>query len=523
MVPAGPLFREDSFFVLATGTGGVVWAGTLSDGLWSYKSGNKKLYTTASGLSSGQIRSLYADPSGTLWIGTQDGGLNAFRAGKFHQYRARDGLLSDDINAITDDGDSLWLSTPRGICRISRKQLADFDGRRTRRLSPLNYGADDGMRSVHTNDGQRFRNGELWFATSRGIAIYGRRADRVTSLPPLIHILDLSTDRRSLGVNHPRLPPGSGRVQIRYTGIYLRAPDRIRYSYMLDGSDSAWANADQSRSVNYDNLRHGDYRFRVKAELPSGMFSESALDFTIEPHYYETSWFRLFGILLLASTVFAGYKLRERQVRARFALVLEERARLAREVHDTIAQGYVGIASQLDVVEMTMPPGASSARVALDFARRMVRHSLTEARRSLMDLRADASETYNLAAALQSGADRWTANSGAQIDVRITGDDSTLPEEVAHHVFRVAQEAIVNAVKHAAADRIDVELKIKPQELCLRIADDGSGFEPEEAFTSRRGNFGLIGMRERAERIKGHLYLDSHPGKGTRLEVTVPL
>ncbi len=523
VIPAGPLFRDDSFYVLAIASDGAIWAGTLSNGLWRYKNGEKQLYTAATGLSSGQIRSLYADPSGALWIGTQDGGLNVFRDGKFIQYRARDGLLSDNINAITDDGESLWLSTTRGICRISRQQLADFAERRIQHLLPLNYGVDDGMRSAHTSDGLRLNNGELWFGTSRGIAIYDRRADSVASFPPLIHILDLSTDRRSFGINHPDLPPGSGRVQIRYTGIYLRAPDRVRYSYMLDGSDSDWANADESRTVNYDSLSHGKYRFRVKAELPGGIFNESSIDFTVEPHYYETAWFRAVGVLLLITMIFAGYKFRERQVRSRFALVLEERAHLAREVHDTIAQGYVGIASQLDVVEMTMPPNADAARSGLEFARRMVRHSLTEARRSLMDLRASASENQNLAAALQAGADRWTANSHAQVKVRISGDDSSLPEEVAHHVFRIGQEAIVNAVKHAAPNHIEMELKIGPQQLLLRVADDGSGFEPDDAFTSKRGNFGLIGMRERAERIKGELRLDSRPGKGTRLDITVPL
>jgi signal transduction histidine kinase len=221
--------------------------------------------------------------------------------------------------------------------------------------------------------------------------------------------------------------------------------------------------------------------------------------------------------------ILAAYKLRERQVRSRFALVLAERARLAREVHDTLAQGYVGIASQLDVVEMTMPRRAGAARTALDLARRMARHSLTEARRSLMDLRASALEEQDLAVALESGAERWTANSGIQVKVDVNGDVSKLSEEVAHHVFRIAQEAVANAVNHGAPNRIDMALTIEPKQLRLRVEDNGSGFEPEDAFLSRHGNFGLIGMRERAERIKGELHLESHCGKGTRVEVMVPL
>jgi len=385
VIPAGPLYQDDSFYVLARSVDGAIWAGTLSNGLWRYSNGEKRLFTSSDGLSSGQIRFLYADAGGTLWIGTLDGGLNAFRDGRFVSYRARDGLLSDNIYSITDDGSSLWLTTPRGICRVSRRQLADFAEHRIRILRPANYGVDDGMRSAQTTDGRLLSDGTLWFATSRGIAIYDPRISNTTVLPPLIHILDLSMDRRSFGAaagkTPARIPPGSGRIQIRYTAIHLRAPDRVRYSYMLDGLDSDWVSVDDARAVNYDSLRHGHYRFRVKAELPGGPTSESVLEFDLEPHYYETGWFRSLCLLALAMAIWSAYKLRERQVRSRFAMVLQERARLAREVHDTLAQGFVGIASQLDVVEMTMPPNAGPARSALDLARRMARHSLTEARR----------------------------------------------------------------------------------------------------------------------------------------------
>jgi signal transduction histidine kinase len=379
------------------------------------------------------------------------------------------------------------------------------------------------LRSVQTTASQRLANGALWFATSRGIAIYDPHVNIAAPLPPLIHILDLSMGRRSFGNIRPKLPPGAGRIQIRYTGIHLRAPDQVRYSYKLDGLDSDWADADASRTVNYDSLGVGHYLFRVRAELPAGSSSESSLEFDIEPHYYESRWFRALGLLLLSAMILGAYKLRERQISSRFALVLAERARLAREVHDTLAQGYAGIASQLEVVEMKIPAEAAEARTELDYAERMVRHSLTEARRSLMDLRASALDEQNLALALETGAVRWAARSGVAVNFKVNGDASKLPEDVAHHVFRIAQEAFANAVNHASANHIDMELSIAPGQLCLQVADDGCGFELEDCSRAQRGNFGLIGMRERAERIKGKLFLDSSPGKGTRVGVTVPL
>jgi signal transduction histidine kinase len=281
--------------------------------------------------------------------------------------------------------------------------------------------------------------------------------------------------------------------------------------------------ADGLRALNYDRLGHGHYQFALRAELPGGSSGETSFEFDLLPHFYETGWFRMACALALAAMIWTIYRLKARQVRSRFALVLEERARLAREVHDTLAQGFVGIASQLDVVEMHMLADGGPARDALELARRMARHSLTEARRSVMDLRAAELDNQNLAVALESGAHLWAANSGIDIEVDVKGDTGGIPEEVAHHVFRIVQEAVTNAVNHANPNQITLSLKIDPRQLSLHVADDGCGFEPEDVFTSRNGNFGLIGMRERAERLGGELHLESEAGRGTRLEVTVPL
>jgi len=215
--------------------------------------------------------------------------------------------------------------------------------------------------------------------------------------------------------------------------------------------------------------------------------------------------------------------LRLRQLGSRFALVLEERARLAREIHDTLAQGFVGISSQLDAVAMAMPEDRSTAREYLDLARKMARHSLTEARRSVMDLRASVLEGQDLAAALNSGARIWTAGSGVDVQVDVSGVNDPLPQEFEQHLLRIAQEAVTNVLKHAGASRIGVNLHREARKLYLRIVDNGRGFEQKDVFSSLGGHFGLIGMRERAERLGGELRLASHPGEGTEVEVTVPL
>src|SRR6185369_1353338 len=154
---------------------------------------------------------------------------------------------------------------------------------------------------------------------------------------------------------------------------------------------------------------------------------------------------------------------------SRFALVLEERARLAREIHDTLAQGFVGISSQLDAVAMCMPEETTPARRFLDMARRMARHSLTEARRSVMDLRSSALEGQDLAAAIESGTRLLTAGSGVDVAFEVTGMASKLPEEMEQQLLRIAQEAVTNALKHAKASRIAVTIHREADRLNLRI------------------------------------------------------
>jgi signal transduction histidine kinase len=333
----------------------------------------------------------------------------------------------------------------------------------------------------------------------------------------------MSTEAQQLDWTHaPQIEPGSGRLQFRYTAIHLSAPERVQYSYKLDGLDKNWVNAKNRRGVNYSSLSQGNYLFRVRADLPGGESSETAFAFMLLPHFYETTWFRALAAVVLAGLVWLGYRFKEQQVRSRFAMVLEERARIAREVHDTLAQGFVGISSQLQVVEMSMPDNAEEARASLKLARGMARHSLTEARRSVSDLRSTALEDQDLGAALRSSAEQWTAGSGVELKVDIHGETATLPESIAHHLLRIAQEAVTNAIKHAHADRITLRLGREPKIITLNIQDDGCGFEQQRDFTAE-GHFGLMGMRERVEQVGGEFILKSHPGEGTELEVSVPL
>jgi signal transduction histidine kinase/ligand-binding sensor domain-containing protein len=530
VVPGAPTLAN-AMVALGEGVDGAIWAGTYGKGLWRVDGDEIRQFTTAQGLSSDQIRTLYQGTNGTLWIGTFGGGLTAVRNGKFSSFTEKDGLLSDNVADVADDGQALWLSTTRGICRVPKQQLFDFaDGRRTR-LEPVNYGLEDGLRSAQCSPsypigggGNRTVDGRLWFTTTRGIAVFDPRAHQQPVLAPAVQLVDITVNGETLDLQQAaRLGPHAERVQIRYTAIHLSAPERVTYSHRLEGLDRDWVRAGGRRLINYNSLAHGHYRFIVRAEIPGGLASEQSYSFQVLPRFYETTWFRVLMAALLAASAWAVYQMRLRQIRYRFAGVLEERARLAREIHDTLAQGFVGISSQLDAVAMCMPEEGTPARKYLDLARRMARHSLTEARRSVMDLRASALEGQDLAAALQSGTRMWTAGSGVDVEVQVSGAAGELPQDVEQHLLRIAQEAVANATKHGAASKISIQLHMDARKLFLRIKDNGRGFDQEGAFVSVGGHFGLIGMRERAERLGGELRLASQPGEGTEVEVSVPL
>ncbi|HLH00005.1 MAG TPA: two-component regulator propeller domain-containing protein [Bryobacteraceae bacterium] len=531
LIPGGPLLNDAVVTVLEA-RDGTMWAGTFGKGLWRLRNGNLRLFTTADGLSSNQIQSLTEDSDGTVWIGTFGGGLDAVRDDRFQYATARDGLLSDNIAHVEIDFQGwLWLSTTRGICRVRKSDLLDFFSSKIRSVTTVNYGVSDGLRSAQcapsyptSTGGIRSKDGRLWFPTGRGLAVFDPTEKTTLPAAPVVHLLDLQVDGRLLSLNAAaNLAPGSGRLQFRYTAIHLSAPEKVRYSFQLEGLDQDWTTGVTRRVTNYNSLPHGHYRFKVRATVPGAPTSEAAFAFQLLPYFYETAWFRYLCAAAAALAIWGLFRLRLRQIRQRFALVLEERARLAREIHDTLAQGFVGISSQLDAVALTLKSHTELAAKHLDLARKMARHSLTEARRSVMDLRDSALEGQELPAALSEAARQWTAGSPVCVQVDVSGNGCKLPEEMEQNLLRIAQEAVTNAIKHAGAKEVRIRLALQPKQLSMVVADDGKGFEQTEAFSETGGHFGLLGMRERAERLGGQLRLASQPGQGTKVEVTVPL
>jgi signal transduction histidine kinase len=208
--------------------------------------------------------------------------------------------------------------------------------------------------------------------------------------------------------------------------------------------------------------------------------------------------------------------------RREYQAVLSERNRVARELHDTLEQGLTGISLQLEAVVGTVQSAPWAARQSLDVARQMLRYSIEETRRSVMDLRSQALESNDLPAALATLARQMTNGTGTRADVRVDGQRRRLDAAIEHHLLRIGLEAVTNAVKHSGASKIEIAVRFSPATVTLTVADDGCGVRRETGELDG-GHFGMQGIRERANKIGGLFELDTRTGAGTRLSVSVPI
>lgn len=508
---------------------GNLWVGTLG-GLNRIKDGQFQTFTTKDGLSSNTVISLYEDASGDLWIGTNGGGLNRLRGERFVSFSNRGGLTADVIYRILEDKQqNLWCSSNKGIFRVSKAELDNVANDANASMNPVFYGPADGTLTREASGGGhpagwRTSDGRMWFATIKGLAVIDPEHIPLNTAPPPVAVEQLFVDNQSVPLTQKvTLSPSSSRLDFYYTALSFIAPENVRFRYKLEGFDDHWIDGGARRVASYTNLRPGNYQFRVIAANNDGVWNETgaAVQFYLEPRFYQTYWFYAVCLVLLALAAWQLYRLRVRRMAHQFNAVLGERNRIAREIHDNLAQDILGISVQLELVARLMPTATEAAKGHLDRARILVRNSMTEARRYVWDLRSQELQKKDLSAALRDTTKRLTAENNVEAVVEVTGPSRPLPAPVETNLLRIGQEAINNAIKHAHANRIDVTLNFDTRSVQLSIRDNGRGFDPAAQIAD--GHFGLIGMRERAEQIGAMLTIDSAVERGTQIAVDVPL
>lgn len=503
-----------------------LWIATLN-GLSLLRNGSIKTFTTADGLSGNVITALFYDATGNLWIGTRDNGLTVRTSdNRFLALRRSD--LPQTIDSILgDDAGSLWLSSSHGITRASILELLVCASSPSCDLHLHHYGLSDGMPTDETSaighpSAWKTAESPLWFATRKGVAIVDPGHLFLNTVPPPVVIQRFTvddTERR----NDARIEPGHTRFSFEYAGLSFVAPSRVRYRYRLEGFDKQWIDAGPRRTAYYTNLPPGAYRFRVQAANNDGIWNEvgAQLAFTVRPPFYRTLWFLLLAAALTAALGILLYRLRLRRLQSQFSAVLAERTRVAREIHDTLAQSFVGVSVQLELANQLLArEQVDATRQQLDRTSAYVREGIAEARRSIWDLRAATAEN-TLPTRISRLAEQFSSN-GLSLDLNIGGTYRPLDTATESEILRVAQESLTNIQRHAHIDTANIELRYEPDCLTLVVADKGRGFSLAEAH-SAHNHFGLKGMHERAAQIGATLDIVSTSGQGARITLQLPL
>lgn len=507
---------------------GDLWIGT-DHGLSHLRHGVFLHDSVTAALAQMKIWAIHEDTDGGLWFGTRNSGLFRYRDGQLASFTTSDGLASNAIYQILEDGAGhLWLSGPNGISMLNRSELDAQAQAFPRHFALIFYSTADMAANTEIYGGTQPSGsitpaGDAWFPGNLG-PIHVLPYQSSTLPPPPLRIRSVLADGVAAPTSGPVvLQPGNRRLEVAFTAIRLRSQNDVRFRYKLVGFDKSWSAPTGSRTAEYTNLPARRYRFEVRTyevNKPTAM-SEAAIEVVQRPYFYRTWWFIAACMILGIVLVYLVYQYRVRQVRSRAEAVLEERSRLAREMHDTVIQGCTGVSALLEAVSMEAPKESEGVGL-MDFARLQLRNTINEARDAIWNLR-QADDPDHLGEKLESMVHQIAEEFHLPISWEMSGTPVSLSPPVAHDLLMVAREGVYNAVLHGHPARVQLALAYKYRELTLLVTDDGCGFDPRQVDNTNGRHFGLRGMRERIERSGGKFRLTSAVGKGVQIEVRMPL
>lgn len=441
-------------------------------------------------------------------------------------------LLAVSGIAVSRNGDR-WLNGSKGVVHV---RAADWQASMARPATPLRYeliDALDGYRGQAFVDNRQLsaladRDDQLWFATTEGVLRLDATKVSRASFVPRIGITTMTSDGAALRPDAGLvLPPLPRSVSIGYAAPGAGKPEDLRYQYRLRGEEPLWQDAGARRTAFYTNLAPGPHVFEVRAASADGAWSAApaTLAFAVTPTLLQTSWFRGLLGFLLAGALYGLYRWRLRviaaQLRARMNARLDERNRIARELHDTLLQSVQGMMLKVHGAASRLAPD-EPVRALLESAMDQAESAIGEARAHVRDLRGDDA-ALPLATLLAAVGKELAGTDGPVFHVRVHGAVKTLRSDAARECFAIGREALLNAFRHAGARVITVQIDHTRTALRLRVEDDGAGMAKDVAAAGGRpGHWGVDGMRERTQGLDGQFTLHSAPGEGTRIAVTIP-
>lgn len=517
-----PILGSHTVTAVAQTTDGTLWFAStkglvsLSHNGWRQREGPPEIST------------LLADKHNGLWVGTANG----------LQYLDAEGHLSDPLpgslklsvtGLALDPRNTLWISTTNGVLTAA----ADASAPTSRQEKAFRrYGPSDGL--VNQTGVSRSRSmvsdgdGRVWFATDGGLAATtGLASDQ--DVPALPRVEDVRADDTPLSVIDEvvTVPAGTRRLTLGFAGLDLRAPEQVNLRYQLAGFDKDWSVPSPRREASYTNLPPRRYRFRLAAQNSAGIWNEREADLPlrVQPTLLQRWDFRIACALLFLGLGVWIYRARLHflvsQAEMRAEERLAERNRIARELHDTLLQGFLSVLMHLHVTVEEVP-GSLPARTGLTRVLGMMDRVIEEARLAVQGLRQPDERVPHLASLFREFAEESGSTSLPAVEVEVIGTERPLRPAVSVEVAKLGSEAIANALRHSQAHAISVRLRFSRSGLSLEVVDDGVGMPPELLAHGRTGHFGLAGMRERARNLGARLHLASSPGQGTRLDLYVP-
>lgn len=502
---------------------GFLWVGTQNQGLCRFDPGTKTFThflhdkKNPNTIPDNGIYDLQEDEDHMLWIATENG-LAKMNTKDFSitQYSTLDGLCNNDIFSITPDRKGFyWLATNNGMSRMDPK-----------RMTFKNYYINDGLPSNRLT-GSVFINSQniLFIGTSGKITYCKPNMLQINRhVPPVVitnfKIFDAREPimRQGADLEPIRLSYHQNMITFDFAALNFTNSNLNQYAYRLEGFDDQWINCGDKQTATFTNLDGGTYTFHVKAANNDGVWNEEGAKVTIvvKPPFWETWWFYLLCFLAISGILYGAYQFRIKQL-----LRLQQiRLRISRDLHDDIGSTLSSINM---ISSMAQERSPADRRVPELF------HTISNASHQAMELMNDIVWSINpkndrmemiLIRMRQYASEILEA---AKINFTLEMDDSCqqviLPIEKRKDFYLIFKEAINNMAKYSEANHASIELKYAHRNLILDISDDGKGFDADQIYT---GN-GLKNMKTRAQQLMGNLLIDTRPGNGTHIELTIPV
>ncbi|MFZ5946654.1 MAG: ligand-binding sensor domain-containing protein [Stygiobacter sp.] len=496
-----------------------IWIGTWLDGLFRYDPNVKKIFHYSpnfkqNSISGNKISSIIQDSDGNIWIGTFSNGLNKLNkaSGKFTYYNTSNGLPNDCVFGIIEDSKGfIWVSTMKGLAK----------------LNPANgnirvYDVEDGLVNNQFNWHAYHKNaqGKMYFGGINGFVFFFPDSIKKEETTPIVMLTSFKVfDKeaplpRSLPTTHEIiLEHNQNFFSIDFTALDLIPIYKHQFAYMLEGIDPQWVHSGTRTTAFYTDIKHGSYRFLVKATNADGIWgAPTVLNLQILPAWWNTWWFRIITIGLIISLVFAGYRYRVNQL-----LKIEKiRFSIASDLHDEIGSNLSSIS--VDSQSLISSPSLNDSERELSIDISKTAKATVDAMRDIIwfinpinDVNEDIIFKMKQTAAKLLSNLEWSFE--VSQDVRL--DSFSL--DVRRNIFLLYKEALTNVVNHSNARKCQIVIRGNQKNFTLKIEDDGIGFESKDFKSST----GIRSMEARTKKMNAKLNIESGLNKGTKIELMI--